>query len=196
MYENVVKEVAGLDQASRIYPGGLCEAFFTPIENVFEWPVIDPVTGIVSGDIVLKPGSVLYTAQLNPQTQGFDEKTQESNAGRFHPMEIKATLPGNSVATILTLATLIFHRHLVVFEERDGLYRFLGDEDSGAELEYDYTSGDNGKSRNRNIKFTWSHPNPAPIFTGDVTISGGGAGILTEDGEAILTEDGQPIMEE
>ena len=195
MYENVYRTVQELSAASRIYAGGLCDVLFTPIENVLTWPEIDPETGGISDEIELRPGTVLYTAELNPQTQSFEEASQDSNAGKFHPMELNATLPGNAGETILTLGTMLFHRFLVLFHERDGIYRFFGNEDSGAELDYKYTSGDTSKSRNRNIKFTWSHANAAPVYLGTlseipITIASGGNFMFIE---AFKVKAGQPI---
>lgn len=195
MYENVVRTVQKLSKASRIFPGGACEVLFTPYENVLTWPAINPETGGVDDEIELKPGTVLYSAELNPQTKSFDEKTQKSSAGKSHLMELGATLPGNVQENILTLSTMLFYQFLVIFKELDGTYRFLGNEDSGADLEYDYTSGSKDKSRNRNIKFTWSAPNAAPVYLGalsavPITIASGGSFMFIE---AFKVKAGQPI---
>lgn len=169
MYGNVFKPVQGLSEASRIYPGGLCEVLFTPWENVLTWPAIDPLTGGVSDEIELRPSTVLYTAELNQQTKIFGEETQEASPGHFHAMEVAATLPGNVPENVLILSSMKFHRFLVIFKSKNGDFRFLGNEDSGAKLSYRYTDGDGGKSRNRELKFNWSHQNAAPIYLGTLT---------------------------
>lgn len=170
MYENVVKPIGKLSKATRIYPAGLCKCLYTPWENVLTWPTINPETGGIDDDIELKPGTVLYTAELNKQTQSFDEETQKGSAGTSRPMEINATLPGNTEENILILDTMMYHKFLVVFEERDGIFRFFGNQDSGADLSFKYTSGDNSKSRNRNIKFSWAHSNSAPVYKGSLSL--------------------------
>jgi len=195
MYGNVFKTIQGLTEATRIYSGGLCELLFTPIENVLTWPPVNPETGGIDDEIILRPGTVLYTAELNPKTLSFDEETQKAAPGRFHAMGIDATLPGNVQENVLTLGTMIFHRYLVIFREKDHTYRFLGNEDSGAELSYKYTSGDNSKSRNRAVKFTWSQANHAPIYLGTLTeipieIASGGSFMFLE---RFKVKAGQPI---
>jgi len=195
MYGNVFKPVQGLSEASRIYPGGLCEILFTPRENVLTWPTIDPLTGGISEEIELRPSTVLYTAELNQQTKTFGEETQDALPGHFHQMEVAATLPGNVPENVLILSTMKFHRFLVIFKSKNGEYRFLGDEDNGAKLSYKYTEGDNGKSRNRDIKFTWSSQNAAPIYLGTlseipVEIASGGSFMFIE---AFKVKTGQPI---
>ncbi len=195
MYGNVFKPVQGLSEASRIHPGGLCEILFTPWENVLTWPAIDPLTGGISEEIELKPSTVLYTAELNEQTKIFGEETQEASPGHFHQMEVGATLPGNVPGNVLILSTMKYHKFLVIFKSRNGDYRFLGDEDSGAKLSYKYTDGDRDKSRNRDVKFNWSNQNAAPIYLGTLSeipiiIASGGSFMFLE---AFKVKAGQPI---
>lgn len=169
MYDNVFQPVQKLSEATRIYPGGLCDILFTPIENVLTWPIINPLTGGIDDDIELKPGATLYAAEFNNQTKEFNEEKKESTAGHFQDKLINATLPGNVTDNILALGTMDYHRFLVIFKDKNGEYRFFGNEDSGAKIMYKYTSGDYNSSRNRDIKIIWSHANPAPIYQGALT---------------------------
>lgn len=165
-------------EAPQIKPGGLCDIIYTPWENVLAWPAVNPETGIIDDDITLKPGAILYTAETNNKTQSFTEETKDAIAGHFHDMIVNATLPGGVNNNTLTLSTMKYSRFLVIFKDKNGEYRFLGNEDSGAELNYLYTSGDNDTSRKRSLKFTWQHINAAPIYKGTLlnlnpTTSGG-----------------------
>jgi hypothetical protein len=196
MYDNVVQPVQELSAAQRIFPGGVCDIFFTPIENVLTWPVVNPETGGIDDEIILREGTVLHTADFNNPTQRFQEETKKSQAGTHHEFLISATLPGNVNENVLTLGTMLFHRYLVVFKEKNGVWRFLGNEDSGAEISYQYTSGDRDSSRNRNIRITWSHPNPAPIYLGSLTEvpvspTGGGSFMLVA---RFKVKTGQPMQ--
>jgi hypothetical protein len=169
MYGNVFQPVQQLTEAVKIFPGGLCDVLFTPYENVLTWPTIDPQTGGVSDEIILEDGAEMFSAEFNKLTKKFQEEVKETNAGTHHEFVINATLPGNVNENVLALGTMLFHRFLVIFKEKNGVYRFLGNEDSGAKITYNYTSGDGDSSRNRIIKITWSHPNPAPIYLGTLT---------------------------
>ena len=169
MYDNVHQPVQNLSKAQQIYAPGLCDILFTPIENVLTWPEINPQTGGIDNDIELKPGSQLFSAEFEKDTNEFTEETKDATAGHFHDKAINATLPGNVAENVLAFATIKFHRFLVIFKDKSGHYRFMGDEDSGAKIDYRYTSGDGGGSRNRDIKITWSSQHPAPIYQGTLS---------------------------
>lgn len=195
MNENVFQPVQQLSKASRIFPGGLCKCLFTPRENVDTWPLINPQSGGVDDEIILKAGTVLYNLELNPQGRTFNERTRRTSAGRPHEFELNGTLPGNVAENILTLNTMLFHEFLIIFQELDGMYRYLGTEDSGPTLDYDYTSGNNSKSRNRDVKFIWSHANAAPVYLGalsqiPIEIAAGGSFMFIE---RFKVKAGQPI---
>jgi hypothetical protein len=193
MYENTVKPVSALTEAARIYAGGLCPVYFTPFENVLEWPPINPLTGRVDGTIVLRADASIYLASFNPQTKEFTEATKESPAGDWHEMVLNATLPGNSAENILSLNAILYHRHFVLFKDKHGEWRFFGNEDYGAKASYQYTSGDFNTSRNRKIKFAYSGPNAAPIYRGDLPEIAEGLFLITDDGDFIFTDDEQTI---
>lgn len=169
MYDNVFQPAQKLSKAPRIRPGGICgDILFTPIENVLTWPEVNPETGGIDDDIELKPGTQLYVAEFEKTTNEFTEETKDASAGHYHDKQIGATLPGNVALNVLALGTLKFHRFLVIFKDNE-VYRFLGDEDSGAKIDYKYTSGDVDSSRNRDVKITWSSQHPAPIYQGSLT---------------------------
>lgn len=194
MYGNTFQPVQKIEQAPRIYPGGLCDILFAPIENVLTWPEIDPTTGGIEDDIELRPGTQLFAAEFNDKTKEFNEETKDSAAGHFHDKVINATLPGSTNDNTLALGSMKFHRFLVIFKDKAGVYRFFGDEDSGAKITYKYTSGDYGSSRNREIKILWASQNPAPIYQGTLTT----IPVPTEGGSFMFIERfkvkaGQPI---
>lgn len=164
MYHNVHLPVISLQKAA-VKTGGLCAVNFFKLSDVLSWPEIDPLTGILSSGITLKPGAVLYTAETIDQARGFEETEKESSAGFFFDINIKASLRGSNASNILSLQSMVHHQWGIIAEDRNGVTRLVGNRDSGATLLFNYASGTLSSSRKSEFSFSWQHPLPAPIYT-------------------------------
>ncbi len=55
---------------------------------------------------------------------------------------------------------------VVMFRDRAGITRFMGNKDAGASCSLAYASGDSDTARKLTINFSWQHTNPATIYFG------------------------------
>lgn len=125
--------------------------------------------------IVLKPGAVLYYADAVDNSRSFEENTKTGDAGYYIEINIAATLRGSNAAKILSLSAMMGHQWGIIVEDRNQVNRLIGNEDTGATLSYNYTSGTRSNSRKTEISFKWEHPLPAPVYTAqafDIIIGG------------------------
>lgn len=164
MYQNVHYPVAALAEAPVKSPGA-CSIKYFKWEDVLAWPIIDPQTGILSSAISLKPGKFIYLCgSINP-SRSFSENEKDSSAGSYFEITAKGSLAGSNAAQILTLGTLKHHQWGLIITDKNGVTRLVGNEDSGAELVIDYTSGHGSDSRKTELTWKWLHPQPAPIYS-------------------------------
>ena len=208
MFQNVHFPVTAMGEGT-VKNGGLCSVKYFKKEDVLTWPSVDPQTGTISSTITLKPGKFIYLCESINESRGFSEAQKENNAGPFFETTIKATLPGSAAAQILALGTMIHHQFGLIVEDKSGITRLIGNQDSGASLVFNYTSGESGTSRKTELTFKWEHPQPAPIYEaeafniviGGETISAGtlqlilrfvvgDPGAPMNDGDIVLTNSG------
>lgn len=168
MYQNVFTPVQHIRRPA-VKPGGYCWLVFTPWENVSIWPSLDPATGIIASAIALKEGAMWYEAKVVDKDRFFTEDMKVSDAGHFWEQSVSAYIGGNSSSQTLNAATLPYHQYAILLKDRDGQVRLIGNEDCGADVIPNYTSGDYDSSRRWNYRFVWQHMNTAPIYLGDTT---------------------------
>lgn len=208
MYHNVHYPVAALAEGV-VKPPGACSIKYFKWEDVLTWPAVDPETGILASAVTLKPGKFLYLCgSINP-SRSFEENEKESGAGTYFESTIKGSLMGSSAAQILTLGTLKHHQWGLIVTDKNGVTRLIGNEDAGADIIIDYTSGQGSASRKTELTWKWLHPQPAPIYSAqafDIIIGGellsagciqyitgfrvGDPGAPMNDGDTIFTNSG------
>lgn len=136
---------------------------------------MDPVTGIISAVIDLKPGGSFYIIESTDKNRIFSETEKIATAGPLMDIQVTAQMGSNSPGNTLSLAAMMFSQFGIICYDRDGLQRLVGNRDSGALLLHDYTSGDISTSRSRKITWSWLNPVPAPIYSSqafNITIGG------------------------
>jgi hypothetical protein len=179
VYENVYSPVTSLTKLP-VKPSGLCKIIFFKWNEVFTWPAIDPVTGIVSTVIDLKPGGTFYIIESAEKNRIFSETKKFSDAGPYWEMRVTAQHGSNTPNNLLSLFSMGFHQFGIIVYDRDGNQRLIGDKDSGAKLIDDYTSGDYFSSRVKTYTWSWKHALPAPIYSSQAfTIIIGGITVTT-----------------
>lgn len=149
-----------------VAPGGLCWILFFKWEDVLVWPLVDPQQSLITSDIQLKPGASYYVLKGNDKGRMFEENPKKDTAGPYHEQIVTAPFPENNAAITLSLQTMQFHRFGIILKEKNGDLRLIGNEDAGAELDFNYSSGDNSSSRKRVIRFSYQHHLTAPFYNG------------------------------
>lgn len=166
MYQNVYYPVASIAEGPVKRPG-FCTLQLFKIEDVETWPSIDPQTGIISSTVTLKAGAFVYVIDAINPTKSFSENQKESTAGDYFDVLVKGSLRGSNAAQILTLGTMKNHQWGIIVPDKNGVTRLVGNEDSGADLIYDYTTGAGTDSRKTELTFKWQHPHQVPIYEAD-----------------------------
>lgn len=167
-YHNVFTPVQHIRQPE-VHPSGLCWIVFARHEDVELWPEVDPLTGLCNTPIKLYAGKTWYDCKVVDKGRIFTETPKVSNAGPYWEMQVSGYLGGNNTNQTLSASAMRYHQFVVMFKDRDGQIRFIGDADTGADAEPPYTSGDKDASRKRTITFSWEHPNPASIYVGSLS---------------------------
>jgi hypothetical protein len=181
VYENVYSPVTTLTKLP-VKTSGLCKIVFFKWNDVLNWPAIDPLTGIISTVIDLKPGGSFFLVESAEKNRIFSETEKYSDAGPFWDIQVTAQHGANTPNNILSIAAMTFHQFGIIVYDRDGNQRLIGDKDSGAKLIVDYTSGDYFSSRIKKFTWQWKHQLPAPIYSSDafnIIIDDGGGTIPT-----------------
>jgi hypothetical protein len=168
MYQNIFLPVQHI-RRPEIKPGGYCWLVYTPIENIENWPQIDPATNLAATPITLKAGKTWYEAKVVDKNRFFNEGMRVDEKGHFWEQSITGYIGGNNSNQTLNAAALPFHQYVIMLQDRDGQVRLIGSEDSGATIIEDYSSGDDDASRRWNYRFGWQHVNPSTIYIGDLT---------------------------
>lgn len=194
LYNNTFTAPASISRPSTLNPGGWCSLLFFLHEDVENWPVIDPATGIIVTELTLKSGKSFYSIKGVENDRLFNENSRSGSAGISHEVSVNCKIGGNDNNITLTLGRLQHHIFGLLVKDRNGERRLIGDPDSGARLEFNYTSGDWNDQRGRLVRWVWASSQPVPIY--DFNIPTSGIAIITEDGFDIITEDGQSIITE
>ena len=166
-YQNIFAPIKPLKTAI-IEPGGLCWIKFCKWEDILLFPQVDPLTGLATTSFTLKAGASWMDIIMPDKDRMFTESQADGTAGDFYRTDIRGYVAGNSSDHVLTIAAMKFHQYVVIFSDRGGQVRFVGDQDSGAEFSNNYSSGDKDSSRKRTVNFLWAHPGPLPIYAGSL----------------------------
>jgi hypothetical protein len=172
MYQNIFLPVQHLRKAPVNVPG-ICWLFFFRWEDVQVWPKIDPINGVINDQLVLQPNTILYAAQVTDTGRFLRETDKVGAGGPYVETQVAGRLVDDTTNNNLSIAAMRFHQFGLLVKERNGLIKLIGDQDSGADLEFDYNSGEGFNARKYNLQFSWESPGRIPIFLGgQVTVDG------------------------
>jgi hypothetical protein len=149
-----------------IETGGLCWLLFFLHQDIDSWPEVDPVTGVITSNLVFKTGRNFFTAQFGEKDRIYKEDLKQSASGPYVETTVQGILFNDSGNAITGVNAMIYNRFGLLIKERTGIQRIIGNKDAGAKFEYDYTSGSISTTRQRQCKWIFESPNPAPIYQG------------------------------
>lgn len=169
--QNAWFSIQHLDRAS-IEVGGLCYFYFTPVESVLQWPVINPLSGTITDDLVLKAGKSWLRCEVIEKDRSFSENQKSEDPGDFFEMNITGFLPNDTPVNTYTTNLMKNRRFAIVTKERNGIMRLIGNSHSGATFIQSYSSSDANGARGRSLSFQWQSPDSAPLYLTAVTADG------------------------
>lgn len=170
-YYNTYAASETLHRQPTLIPGGICSFLIFLHEDVEQWPVINPQTGIILDSVQLFAGKSYYTISLAETDRFFKEDQQQGPGGPYHNITLSGKFAGNTNNATLLLGKYQHHQFGILVKDRNGEQRLIGDKHTGARITHDYTSGDITENRGRNISFNWKNPQPTPIYhTGGISV--------------------------
>lgn len=125
------------------YLGGICNFWYTPIQNLNGFPVINPATQFLQSEPALKAGTNWYGPINVPNNElGFEQQSAKSNAGTFYKQKISLQIPGFDTYTHTNLDNTMPHQLCVVAKLRSGGYFIiLGNDAVGLDVDINETTG-------------------------------------------------------
>ncbi len=162
-YQNIYAPVQHL-RKTEIKPGGFCYVFFAKWEDVQTWPQVDPLTGICNTAIILKNDATWFELQIAESQNFFTEALKVGTGGSYLESKVSGYLGGNAVSHALGMQAMNYSQFVLLVKDKNGIFWLIGDEDSGMDLNYNFTSGDPASSRKRPVEFSWESINGAMIY--------------------------------
>lgn len=125
------------------YDAGWCEFYFTPIENIDQWPTVNPLTQELSSEPTLKVGtSWKGPIKIANQQLGFKEQQQKSAAGVYYKIQVDGIYPGDGRSSRVNLGNMSYHQFVVVGKQRaGGMFVLVGAPDSGLDFNHEFNTG-------------------------------------------------------
>jgi len=125
------------------YDAGWCEFYYTPIENIDQWPTVNPVTQELSAEPTLKVGtSWKGPIKIANQQLGFKEQQQKTPAGIFYKIQVDGIYPVDGRASRVNLSNMPYHQYVIVGKQRaGGMFVLLGAPDSGLDFNHEFNTG-------------------------------------------------------
>lgn len=184
--------------------GGLCYFYFIPIEDVLQWPSVNPQSGSIVDDVVLKAEKTWMRCMVIENGKAYEEKLKSSDSGNYWEININGFLPGDSPINNLSVNKMKHRRFAVVTKERNGIMRLMGEQHNGVAFQADYSSADVNGVRGRSLSFSWVSQDTCPLYLTAVSADGevinppwtppvspGGSGRMVYDPIYIEPSDGQ-----
>jgi hypothetical protein len=165
MQENRYLPVQNL-RRTKINHFGICFILFFRHKDILNWPGLDPLSGGISSALVFKPGAAFYACQVIEKDRIFKEDHREAGAGPYVETTVTGSLGGNNVNHITATAAMMGEQFGLLIQSRNGEQRLIGRRDAGAKFIWDFTEGNGGNSRKRDVKWVYESEFPVPVYAG------------------------------
>lgn len=125
---------------------GLITLYAIPIYNIEK---------IVNEEVFIIDKDAYYRFILATDSLAADYEPVKSDEGEIYDHTITGFLPGESVVNTKVLNIIRKYRFLVIYQESDGTFRWLGNKDAGLQMNIRYNSGNrDNTAKGYNISFT------------------------------------------
>lgn len=143
MFSTSYKSPQSIGKSYGPYLGGLCKWWYTFIQHLDGFPVIDPLTQQLSAEPILKAGKNWYGPVNVPDRQlGWEEQSLRSPAGQFYRQKINGFSPGLDIINHINQQNVSKHQIIVVAKLRaGGFFIVLGNNRTGMDLDHSTGSG-------------------------------------------------------
>lgn len=155
--------------------GGFCKFWYTPIENISLFPLINPATQMLSNEPYLLPGTIWYGPVDIPDKKfGWTAEQERVGAGVYFKQKVTGFVPGLSAENHINFQNLVFHKFAIVGKARSGgNFYIIGDDEIGLDATFDIVSGDGAEGTpGASLQFTGETVDNAlllPGFAGELS---------------------------
>lgn len=143
---------------------GLCQFLYVPVDEVAQFPEVDPVNNTALSPVVLKAGRNWRTLKGIDKGQALSIAPKSDTGGDYIESAATAFHPDSDVLSESQFFKLKQFDYLLMLKERNGMIRIIGNEYAGAQFSYDYTSGEASSQRGHNLSFNWQSIFPPLIY--------------------------------
>jgi len=197
MFQTAYRPLVALSKAMPSYTGGICKLWHVPIQDILEFPVINPQTQMLVGSPILKANKTWYgPVNIPDNKRGWKETQDRNKPGIWFKQQVTGFVPGNSHEVHINIQNLMHHQHVVVGKLRQsGMYIVLGNDICGLLLDHETGSGD-GANETPGTKISFQGESICkallmPTFEIDPD---NGRHFITEDDIDFVMEDGTTLM--
>jgi hypothetical protein len=143
MHQTGYLPLRALGKLSPNFVGGFCKLWYTPIENISQFPAIDPTNQLLRAEPVLKASKTWYGPLTIPDDKrGWKQKLQRGRPGIWYSQQVTGMVPGNNSANHINLQNLAYHQLCVVGKLRaGGFHIILGNAETGMDVTSETASG-------------------------------------------------------
>lgn len=161
--------------AGLAYDGGMCEWYYTPWENIESWPGVNPSTGELDGEPILKVGAAWFGPIIvNRNSVGYTENPEQDVAGNFFRHQVEGPYYGHGRNSRVILANMLKYKYAIVGKLRaGGCFLLIGGPQYGLEFMYNFRSGGSQDTAQHTLRFVADAAEPAyvlPSFGSEVSL--------------------------
>ena len=157
MYQTQYNSLQTIGRSFAPYIGGICKFWYTPIENLNGFPVIDPSTQKLSAEPVLLGDRNWYGPVNIPDKQmGYTEDNARTTAGLYYKRKLTGFIPGHDAGTHINTGNMALHQFCIVAKLRaGGFFIVAGNDQAGLDFDESYLSG-SGANETPGTKISFS----------------------------------------
>jgi hypothetical protein len=169
------------NEMARTWAGKICHLQAVPEEDIETFPDVDPVTQVITDDIVLKNGKAWIIVKLLSAGKAFSEESEETSAGPIVNQSVSGLLFGVSEYNHLQVNNWRYRRWVLLLREvGSGITYVIGSpanetnrKAKGALFSFGY---DNSNTTLTKIQFAKQSATRAFIYKGTLGTAGTGTG--------------------
>lgn len=146
--------------------GSICYFEYFPKEWLTAPLSIDRSTQQVTGAISLLPDKLPLRADCRYDSVEYAEKPKSSKSGPYMELNLVAEVNKDIPSTSALLLTLKYHELIIIYHDKNGFSKIIGDQDAGMRLSPELTVEKETEGKTfYELTFSMESEYPAPFYT-------------------------------
>lgn len=121
--------------------GGLCSFLFAPIDWIQTDALINNVTNKAQTAVILISGKTFLTAKCLQDSMQFNEVQKNVDGGIMYEQGLTGVINGDTEATNLAASQLPYYEFVVIYTNRKGEKKLIGNKLCGMKFNADLSTG-------------------------------------------------------